>query len=244
MTSSRAAGRRSRALLCAVAAAGLAAMLGGCNTTGEDLAADYPRDYRVRHPIVVHEGVRTVEVFVSRNRGGLSPAQRADVLAFAQNWRKQGTSGVIIDVPSGRAISMAAADSLREVHSILSASGIPANGVRVRRYTPADPALPSIKLSYTKMVADAGPCGEWPADLGLSGGAADFSNTPYWNLGCASQRNLASMVDDPADLIQPRGESPAYEARRSVALDKYRRGENPSGTYPNYDKGKISDLGK
>ena len=54
-------------------------------------------------------------------------------------------------------------------------------------------------------------------------------NQPYWNFGCASQRNLAAMVDNPADLVQPRGESPAYTARRSVAIDKYRKGENPSG---------------
>ena len=57
------------------------------------------------------------------------------------------------------------------------------------------------------------------------------------------------MVDNPADLVQPRGETPAYTARRSVALDKYRKGETPGGTYPNdagngYDNGKISDVGK
>ena len=34
-------------------------------------------------------------------------------------------------------------------------------------------------------------------------------------------------------------------ARRSVAIDKYRKGENPSGTYAaDYDKGKISGIGK
>jgi pilus assembly protein CpaD len=46
------------------------------------------------------------------------------------------------------------------------------------------------------------------------------------------------------DLVQPRGEAPAYAARRSVAIDKYRQGQDPSGTYTGYDKGKISDLGK
>ncbi len=69
-------------------------------------------------------------------------------------------------------------------------------------------------------------------------------NRPYWNLGCASQRNLAAMVDNPADLVQPRGETPAYSPRRSVAIEHYRKGESPSGTYPDYDKAKISDLGK
>jgi len=53
------------------------------------------------------------------------------------------------------------------------------------------------------------------------------------------------MVDNPADLVQPREEAPSYTARRSVAIDKYRKGENPSGKYDShYDTGKISDLGK
>ncbi len=74
--------------------------------------------------------------------------------------------------------------------------------------------------------------------------ASYIENRPFWNLGCSSQRNLAAMVDNPADLVQPRGESPSYTARRTVAIDKYRKGDSPSGTYQGYDANKISDLGK
>jgi len=52
------------------------------------------------------------------------------------------------------------------------------------------------------------------------------------------------MVDNPADLVQPRGETPAYSPRRSVAIDHYRKGESPSGIYLDYDKNKISGIGK
>ena len=48
----------------------------------------------------------------------------------------------------------------------------------------------------------------------------------------------------PADLIQPRGETPPYAPRRSIALERYRKGESPSGVYVGYDVGKISDVGK
>jgi pilus assembly protein CpaD len=134
---------------------------------------------------------------------------------------------------------------MREVHSIFAASGVPRNAVYVRNYRPADTALASIKINYSKMVATAGPCGQWPADLGPAQDAAYMENRPYWNLGCANQRNLAAMVDNPADLVQPRGEGPSYTARRTITMDKYRRGDSPSGTYPAaYDTGKISDLGK
>jgi pilus assembly protein CpaD len=246
---SKTAGRRMSAALRhaprLLAAAGLAAMLGGCYETkvAQDVPP-YPVDYRERHPIALKEGQRHVEIFIGRNRGGLTPSQGADVLAFAQEWRREATSGILIDVPRGGPIDRAAEGSMREVRSILAASGVPANAIYVRNYRIPPSALASIKIGYSKLTATAGPCGQWPADLGPSIDSKDFDNRPYWNLGCATQRNLAAMVDNPADLVQPRGETPAYEARRSVAIDKYRTGTSPSGTYTGYDNGKISDLGK
>jgi pilus assembly protein CpaD len=237
-------GRRAQAALRLLAIGGLAAMLAGCYESTRTAQPAYPTDYRLRHPITLKEGDRTVEVFVGRNRGGLTPAQRADVLSFAQLWRREATSGIIVNVPQGGPADHAAADSMREIHSILAASGVPGNAVYVRSYRPSAPALASIKINYSKLVAEAGPCGQWPANLGPGQDSTFTENQPYWNLGCANQRNLAAMVDNPADLVQPRGETPSYTARRSVVLDKYRKGENPSAIYTGYDTGKISDLGK
>ena len=234
---------RSARALRALAVVALTASLGGCYT--QQIANEsYPNDYRERHPITLKEREQTVQIFVGRNRGGLTPPQRADVLAFAQLWRRESTSGIIIDVPKGGPTDHAAADSLREIHSILAASGVPRNAVYMRTYRPPSDALASIKINYSKMVAEAGPCGLWPHDLGPSFDATYVENRSYWNLGCASQRNLAAMVDNPSDLVQPRGDAPAYAPRRSAAIDKYRKGESPSATYSGYDTGKISDLGK
>jgi pilus assembly protein CpaD len=236
-------GRRAHAALRLLAVGGLATVLAGCYQP-RVAQRDYPNDYRQRHPITLKEGERTVEIFLGSSRGGLTPSQRADVLAFAQIWRREASSGIIVDVPQGGPTDHAAADSLREIHSIFAASGVARNAVSVRKYRPTGSSLASIKINYSKLTAEAGPCGLWPSDLGPAADQAYTDNRPYWNLGCASQRNLAAMVDNPADLVQPRGEGPGYSARRSVAIDKYRKGQNPSGTYDGYEKGKISDLGK
>jgi len=206
--------------------------------------ANYPSDYRERHPITVTEGEHRIEVFVSRNRGGLALTQRADVIAFAHAWQHEAMSGIIIDAPWGGPTDRAATASVREIQSVFNAAGVPQRAVLVRRYRPAGSALTSIRLSYAKLTAHAGPCGLWPQDLGPSGGAVYLENKPYWNLGCATQRNLAAMVDNPADLIQPRGEAPTYSNQRSAMFEKFRKGESPSTTYKGYDTGKISDLGK
>ncbi|MBS0532566.1 MAG: CpaD family pilus assembly protein [Proteobacteria bacterium] len=237
-------GRRRQAALRLLAAAALTSLLGGCYQSSQTARAEFPSDYRDRHPITVREGSKQVDIFIGQNRGGLTPSQRADVLAFAQNWRHEADSGIVAEVPHGGGADRAASDTMREIHSIFAASGVPRNAVFVRQYRPGAASLTSIKLNYSKMMAEAGPCGQWPKDLGPSADRNYFENRPYWNFGCATQRNLASQVDNPADLVQPRGEAPAWAARRSVAMDKFRKGEDPSGTYTGYDKGKISDLGK
>lgn len=205
-----------------------------------------PVDYRQRHPIVVQEADQRTEIFVGSARGGLTAAQRADVGALGQLWLREGTGVIIAELPVGTRNARAAADTLKEIRSILTASGIPARGIQTRNYHPerAD-LLPTIRLIYPRLSATAGPCGTWPEDIGPSiKNKGYFSNQPYYNLGCASQRNLAAMIDNPSDLVQPRAESPAYTQRRSIAFQRYREGTSTTTTYPEANTAKISEAGK
>jgi pilus assembly protein CpaD len=224
----------------------LAAALSGCMHTQEEITSTVPTDYRLRHPIVVQEADRTIEVFVGTGRGGLTASQRTDVTAYAQSWLHEGTGPIAIDLPVSTPNARAATQSLSDIQAIFSSVGVPARGVSIRRYTPPDQKqFATIKLNYPKMMADAGPCGIWPEDLGPSFRNPIYQeNRPYSNLGCAYQRNMAAMVANPADLVQPRPESPTYTTRRSTVLGKYSRGEPTATQYPDQDKGKISDLGK
>jgi pilus assembly protein CpaD len=205
-----------------------------------------PTDYRLRHPIVVQEADRRIEVLVGSRRGGLTALQRADVAAFAQGWLQEGTGGIVVDLPTATPNAYAANQTFREIKSIFAASGVPPQGVRVVEYRPADPRqLATIKLNYPKIVADAGPCGVWPEDLGPTYKNPIYQNNyPYYNLGCAYQRNMAAMVANPSDLIQPRPEQPAYNTRRTTVLDKFGKGLSTATVYPDADKGKLSDVGK
>ncbi|MDQ8727011.1 CpaD family pilus assembly protein [Bradyrhizobium sp. LHD-71] len=224
----------------------LAATLGACKHAEEDITASVPSDYRQRHPIVVQEADRTVEVFVGTGRGGLMASQRTDVAAFAQTWLQEGTGPITIDLPVSTTNARAATQSLHDIQEIFSSVGVPARGVTIRRYTPPDYGqFATIKLNYPKVIADAGPCGLWREDLGPSFKSPIYqSNRPYSNLGCAYQRNMAAMVANPADLVQPRPESPSYTPRRSTVLGRYANGEPTATKQPDADKGKISDVGK
>ena len=235
------AARRSMLLLAA------AFVCAGCSLSTkkekDGVTGSLPIDYRHRHPIAIKEGSQSMEVFVGARRGGLTPTQRGEVAAFAGEWKREATGGIAIDVPSGTPNARAAAEIAREMRGVLAQAGVPPQAILARSYRAENPyQLATVRMRYPKMTAQAGPCGLWPQDLGLAHDASPTLNRPYWNLGCANQRNLAAMVDNPADLVQPRAETPIYSARRSIAVDKYRKGESSATVYPEANKGKISDV--
>ena len=224
---------------------GLAVALGGCQHD-EAAIASIPDDYKQRHPIAIAEANQSTVVFVGHARGGLTASQRADVMGVASTWLHEGTGAIHVDVPTDTPNARAAAESLREIEAMLTAAGVPPRGVIVHRYHPQDSRfLPPIRLTYSRIAAVAGPCGLWPEDLGPSiKNKSWFENKSYYNFGCATQRNLAAMIDNPSDLEQPRPETPAYEMRRSAAFEKYRKGMSTTTSYPEADKAKISETGK
>jgi pilus assembly protein CpaD len=236
-------------ILCALGVLlGLSSTLGACTDASDEFAvtARVPEDYRLRHPIVIQEADRSVVIFVGHARGDLSASQRADVIGLARIWVSEGTGAIVADVPVDTPNARAAASSFREIQALLIASGVPSRGILLHRYHPDDPrTLPTIRLSYPKIAAVAGPCGLWPEDLGPSiKDRGYFDNKSYSNFGCAYQRNMAAMVDNPSDLVQPRAESPAYTMRRTEGFEKYRKGTTTATEYPDAEKAKLSDAGK
>jgi len=239
---------RSRSFRMAGVLVGLAVVLGAC-AHHEDVTssiASIPDDYRQRHPIAIQEADRSVVIFVGHGRGGLSASERSDVVGLAQNWLHEGTGSIVADVPVKTSNAAAAADAFREINALLVASGVPSRGIIIHRYHPDDPRqMATIRLNYPKMMAVAGPCGLWPEDLGPSIKDKSYlENKSYYNFGCAYQRNMAAMIDNPSDLVQPRSETPAYTVRRTEAFEKYRKGTPTATTYPDGEKAKLSDTGK
>jgi pilus assembly protein CpaD len=223
---------------------GLAVVLGACTHTDDQVTtASIPEDYRLRHPIAIQEADQSVVIFIGRARGGLSGPQRADVIGLARTWLREATGPIVADVPIGTPNAAAAADSLREIQALLSAAGVPPRGLTVHRYHPEDPRqMAAIRLNYPKISAVAGPCGLWPEDLGPSiKNNSYIDNKSYYNFGCANQRNMAAMIDNPSDLVQPQTETPPYTMRRSEAFEKYRKGVPTTTIYPEADKAKLSD---
>lgn len=239
----------STRLCCAALLIGASAALGACTHRSQEaeiVTGSLPNDYRLRHPIAIQEASKGTEIFVGRTRGGLTAAQQSDIGGLAQDWLREGTGAITIETPINTPNARAASESTRQIQGLLRSAGIPPQGIVIRNYQPTNPRLfATVRVNYPRIIADAGPCGVWPDDLGPSiKNKSYLENRPYHNFGCANQRNLAAMIDNPADLVQPRAETPIYASRRSQMFDKYRKGESTATVYPDGDKAKLSVVGK
>jgi len=212
--------------------------IAGCTNNHNASTVVAANDYRLRHPIVVTEQAETFDLPVGYHTRNLNSALSDRIAAFGQDSRSYGNGRVEIQVPAGSGNEAAVHALTPKVRSALRRGGVPAGQISTRSYPVHDPqSAAPIRLSYARIKATAGPCGDWPENLGGSW----IHNVDYSNFGCASQANLAAMVDNPADLLAPRAMTPPDQMRRAVVLEKHRAGEQTASEYKEGDGATVSD---
>lgn len=175
-----------------------------------------------RHPILVSQRPSTLNLSIARGSAGLSPHQRADVLDFAARYRAAdaGNSRLVVAAPSGSSNEVAAMNAVHEIRAILADQGFGEAAIAVEAYPAEANGHAPVRVSYLRYVAEAPECGLWPSNI-----ARDPSNVPYANFGCATQRNFAMHVANPADLLGPRTMTGRSAERRDQVYDKYIKGD-------------------
>jgi pilus assembly protein CpaD len=209
----------------------LALPLSACAPDRVVTGSTYPTDYRERHPIVLADGAQTLDLFVTAR--GLDEGQQDALMAFAAEYRTNGKGPMTASIPAGPISKSTPRAGLGTIHAALARAGIPSSQVIVTGYRAVDPGLAApIRLSFRRLEARvASRCGVWPQDLGVSDFRASVDNQPYWNLGCATQSNIAAQAADPLDFVRARPEGRADVIRRAANIDKLRKGQDPSTVY-------------
>jgi len=217
-------GRARRHAVAALLAAASIIALAGCAKTVDPLATASTTstdDYRLNHPITIADQVATMDVPVSVDTRTLTVGERGNVTFFAQSFLASGSDIIAVVAPSGSPNQVAAAAIAVQAEQVLRAAGINPAAIDYRVYHagPEEKIAP-VRLAFDRVAATTAPCGPWQDDV------TDTSlNRHYEAFGCASQQNLAAMIDNPLDLLYPRGMSPADAARRANVLQKYRTGD-------------------
>ncbi len=231
--------RLRRRMAAAAATAVLAVGLSGCNWSRHEIVGSVPDDYRTRHPIVLDEALSVLDIPIGPAGSQLAPAPRANIAAFGQRFRRSGSPVLAVVTPRGSANEQAALRAAREIQVELASSGVPTQAISLRSYaaSPRDTTAP-IRLASSSVVARTDQCGQWPDQL------TDTSeNRHYHNFGCATQQNLAAIVENPVDLVYPRDSASPDAERRGRVLENYRAGSATQSDYTRQRGSSISEVG-
>ncbi|KZK75503.1 Pilus biogenesis CpaD protein [Pseudovibrio sp. W64] len=208
---------------------GTVAMLGACQSqpsyVEHQSIADF--DYRKRHPIVITEAPENFDIPVAGEMRNLNGSMKTAVAAFGKQADIDGNGFVEVLVPSGSGNEAAAKAISPQIRTALKKGGVAANHIVMRSYAVSDmSASAPVRLSFMRVKGIVRDCGNWPDAM-----ISNHQNTDYHNFGCATQANLAAMVDNPTDLLRPRPLGPNDPSRTNEILANNRSGDLTAGQY-------------
>lgn len=217
---------------------GLALVLstGGCGSLFKQPEEVY--SVQERHPIMIDSETASLALPVPAGMTRLSPQMSAEVKAFLAVYKARGHGPLTVATPQGSPNAASAQRVAREVVRLAEDNGLFADSVQTQPYNVStEEQSAPVLLSFTRFVASASPCGDWSRNAGES-----LRNQPLPDYGCATQNNLAAMLEDPHDLLAPRGMTEADAERRAVVFDKYRKGEPTAVKRPADEKANVSEV--
>jgi pilus assembly protein CpaD len=209
----------------ALAVSFVAMTLAGCAGLGTEdraqIAETVTLEPTQRYPILVSQQPSSLSLRVPRGSSGLTPHQRSQLVEFFGKYRATdaGNSKIVVSVPAGSPNEVAAMRAVADLRDIMIDSGFTESTLNVEPYHSERDPQPPLRVQYQRYVAEGPECGHWPSNI-----AASNNNLAYQNFGCAQQKNLASMIANPADLLGPRTMTPANSDRRQVVFEKYIKG--------------------
>lgn len=208
---------------------------GGVTLFGEAELAAPPSD---RHPINVNADLVTLSLPVTYETLELTRLDEMRVRAFVSAYKRRGHGPLTISSPFGTLNSKAAINAVTEIAEIMDEEGLPHTASKMMAYRAGeDQDDAPVVLSFTRYVAEAPPCGNWTDRY-----TRNPKNLATPNFGCAAQHNLAVLVADPHDLIEPRGVTASDASRRDTVLGLYREGMPTGAMRDDSESAEISEV--
>jgi pilus assembly protein CpaD len=203
----------------------LAALLaaGGCAGPEHDPGA-MAEDGVVNHPITVEPSYKSLKLAYSPD--GLSNTDAALFRAFVQNYSEHGNGSIAVSAPAGAQSQAAGAWFADQINAM----GVSRDHILVATHD-APSGDTKVELNYVAYLAHADECGDWSDDLAFT-----LDNATPKNFGCSVQHNIAAMVADPRDLMDPRAMDGSDATRRAIVTGHYEKGEQTQADKKTIDK--------
>ncbi len=215
----------------------LALALAGCGSVD---MANY--DYRQRYPVGVSRHEAVAEIAAPAGGGTLAAADLTRLDQLGREHIRRGAGPVTVTVGAGPGVPAQAAAAAfgRQVAAALSlpAGEVAVSLIPLKPPPNGRPAALTARVTVPVWVADTPDCGPRTRPV-----TPDYANGDMASFGCAIQRNLGLMVQDPADLVRMRDSSGRDGNRAADVLDKYRRGVATGSAKEDSTGSTASDIG-
>lgn len=189
------------------------------------------------HRITVTESAQRLEIPVAANATTLSAQERAGLRDFANSYLRVGHGALVLSTPAAGPNAQAAANLANEARITLADAGVSYAAIASSSYDAAERVDAPLMISFSRFEAVAPECAPlWEQDL-----AHQSNNQPWESFGCATQANLAALIEDPRDLLGPRNEDPRDGGRRAAVIQAYRAGEQTHAERSNDERVSISN---
>ena len=176
--------------------------------------------------IQVAESIERLELYTRPNGLELSARDKVAVDQFLQAYGHRGNGPLYVNIPANSVSGLGAQQAQALIRQSLSANGLGRTSVQTGEYQTAYGNPAPVVVSYRTLKTV-------PQDCRFSGDLTDtYNNQPYDSFGCYQAANLAAMIGDPRQLIEPYDMTISDSQRRQTVYDKYIAGENPASTQP------------
>ncbi|HTX51357.1 MAG TPA: CpaD family pilus assembly protein [Caulobacteraceae bacterium] len=180
-----------------------------------------------------------LELKLAAHADGLSPAQVEALRVFVSDWRNADEPDITLKAPEHGPDRDAAYRTTTDAHDFLVSQGVLPAKLRVIGYEAGGDANAPVLVGFLRYDAKGPTCGQSWSDL-----SQESSNREYPEFGCAVTADIAAMIANPADLLQPRASDPPDAQRRQTVTDKYRQGVTTSTPKDPQADGTLATVGQ
>lgn len=179
---------------------------------------------QLMHPVQVAESIERLELYTRPDGLELSARDKLAVAQFLDGYRNRGDGPLYMNKPSAAMSGLGTSQADQVIRGLMAQNGLNPSALQSGSYQSAPGAPAPVVVSYRALRAIPQDC------RGMSNIANTYNNQPQSNYGCFMSANLAAMITDPRQLLEPYAQGTPNSQRRTVVYDKYIQGDTTAAT--------------
>jgi len=184
-----------------------------------------PQPAIFNNPIQISESIERLELYSRPNGMELSARDQDAVANFIEAYQQFGDGPLYINMPAMAHSGLGAQQAAGIVRQAATQYGV-GHAIQSGQYQHRPGAPAPVVVSYRRLKSVPQNC-RFQGDL-----TSTDLNVPSSNWGCAYHANLAAMIQDPRQLLEPYATGPSNAQRRLMVHDKYIEGQETSAAFP------------